>query len=81
MWTPTYHRFLNEAAFLAACDAAGWPRDHENRPAPPPHVQLDIIGPLADPRWHVNAAWHSRGVDPAWVASQITPATPSRAWA
>jgi len=24
MWTETFHCFDNEAAFLAACDAAGW---------------------------------------------------------
>lgn len=81
MWIQTFHRFLNDAAFLAACDAAGWPRDHTNRPEPPPGVVLDIIGPLSDPRLHVNVAWHARDVDAAWTASQIAPATPSRVFA
>ncbi len=48
MWIPTYHRFVSRAAFLAACDAAGWPRDPQaaTRPAPPVGVVLDEIGPL-----------------------------------
>lgn len=81
MWTPTYHRFTDEAAFLAACDAAGWPRDHTNRPAPPPGVALDLIGAMGSPGYHVNAAWHAMDVPAAFTASQITPATPSRVWA
>jgi hypothetical protein len=81
MWTRSCHRFTNEAAFLAACDAAGWPRDHQDRPSPPADVRLDIIGALSDPRWHVNAAWFCRDIDAAWVASEIAPATPSRVWA
>ena len=50
MWTRTCHRFTNEAAFLAACDAAGWPRDHANRPAPP----AALLSPLmarTSPAW------------------------------
>ena len=81
MWTRSCHRFTNEAAFLAACDAAGWPRDHLDRPDPPASVQLDIIGALADPRYHVNASWYCQGVDAAWTASEIVPVTPSRTWA
>lgn len=80
MWTRTYHRFADEPAFLAACDAAGWPRDHQNRPAPPASVALDLVGALASPGYHVNAAWHARAVDAAWTASQIAPATPNRVW-
>jgi hypothetical protein len=81
MWTRTYHQFTTEAAFLAACDAAGWPRDPQGRPMPPRGVALDCIGPLVDPRYHVNAAWHARDPDPAFAASTIAPATPSRVWA
>lgn len=81
MWIRTFHRFTNEVGFLAACDAAGWPRDHQGRPDIPAGVALDIIGPLSDPRFHVNAAWHSRDMDPAFAASAITPATPTRVWA
>lgn len=80
MWTPTYHRFTADADFLAACDAAGWPRNHQNRPQPPIDVALDIIGPLTDPRLHVNAAWYCRDMDAAFSASEITPVSPSRVW-
>jgi hypothetical protein len=49
MWTTTYHRFLNRAAFLAACDAAGWPRGPDNSPMPPEQAALVEIGPLVAP--------------------------------
>jgi hypothetical protein len=95
MWIPTFHRFATEADFLAACDAAGWPRDHRDSPAPPDTVALDIIGPYApapieqecvlipaaiDGRWHVNALWRG-DVPAAWQAAEITPSTPGRAFA
>lgn len=81
MWTRSCHRFADEAAFLAACDAAGWPRDHTDRPSPPADVQLDTIGALGSPGYHVNAAWYCSGVDAAWAASEVVPVTPSRVWA
>ncbi len=74
MWTETFHRFDSEAAYLAACDAAGWPRGLDNAPQPPAGVSLDVVGPAVqppalvgtvitpgavDPRWHVNASWFS----------------------
>lgn len=80
MWTPTFHRFDDRAAFLAACDAAGWPRDHLGEPDPPLTVALDIIGPLAVPGYHVNALWRD-DIDPAWAASQVTPGNPARTFA
>ncbi len=49
MWTTTYHRFLNRAAFLAACDAATWPRGPDNQPIPPNGATLVEIGPLMAP--------------------------------
>jgi hypothetical protein len=97
MWVQGFYRFNSRAAFLAACDAAGWPRDDRNQPAPPAGVELDIVGQLQAPpsivagvaepgevidaRWHVNAAWH--GVEPpeAFAAAAVEPATPSRAFA
>ena len=96
MWTRTFHRFATEAAFLAACDAAGWPRDHLNWPIPPTGVDLDIIGALVDPptvvegrivpgevdaRWHVNASWLGLEVPEAFVAAQVTPTAPTRGFA
>jgi hypothetical protein len=96
MWTRTFHRFDTEAAFLAACDAAGWPRDHRNRPVPPAGVDLDIIGALVDPptmvdgrivpgevdaRWHVNASWLGLEVPEAFAGAQVTPAAPTRSFA
>ncbi len=96
MWTTTYHRFLNRAAFLDACAAADWPVTH-SAPELPHGVALDMVGALigppsigdgdapvageiVDPRFHVNLAWHARNMDPAFAASQIAPATPSRIW-
>jgi hypothetical protein len=46
MWTTTYHRFLNRAAFLAACDATGWPRGLDGKPMPPAGATLVEIGPI-----------------------------------
>ncbi len=94
MWTTTYHRFLNRAAFLDACAAADWPVTH-SAPQLPHGVALDMVGALigppsigdgdapvagevVDPRFHVNLAWHARNMAPAFAASQIAPATPSR---
>jgi hypothetical protein len=96
MWTPGYYRFASRAAFLAACQASGWPVEGST-PVPPPGAVLDEVGPLLSPpqitagvaepgevidaRWHVNAAWH--GVQPpeAFAAAAVEPATPSRAFA
>lgn len=96
MWTPTYHRFASRAAFLAACDAAGWPVEG-NAPVPPSGVVLDEVGPLLAPpqivagvaepgevidaRFHVNAAWHGIAPPAAFAAAEVTPETPSRAFA
>lgn len=92
-----FHRFADEAAFLAACDAAGWARDHLARPVPQDGVALDLIGPWADrptvvdgvitpgavdARWHANALWPAEDAIPAeWAAARITPATPGRVFA
>ena len=46
MWIYSFHRFLNRTAFLDACDAAGFPRDHEGEPELPQSVSLRVIGPL-----------------------------------
>jgi hypothetical protein len=97
MWTPTYHRFTSRAAFLAACEAAGWPLDGA-APQPPQGVAVDELGPLLAPatlgpggapipgevldfRHHVNLAWHAQDMPPAFAASQVLPTTPSRVWA
>jgi hypothetical protein len=97
MWTETYHRFSNEAAFLAACDAAGWARGPDGKPAPPTGVVLDIVGPAVeppvftgalitpgavDPRWHVSACWFSGNALPAsFVAAEVIPERPVRMFA
>ena len=49
MWTTTYHRFLNRAAFLAACDATNWSRGPDSQPMPPDGGTLVEIGPLVAP--------------------------------
>jgi hypothetical protein len=46
MWMTTYHRFLNRAAFLAACHAAGWACPPGRDPEPPQGVAMDMVGPL-----------------------------------
>ena len=97
MWITTCHRFTNRAAFLAACQTAGWicPPGHD--PEPPQGVAVDIVGPIVapaqvgeggvpiageviDPRYHINLAWHGHDPDPAFQASLVVPATPSRGW-
>lgn len=39
-----------------------------------------IAGEVIDPRYHVNLAWHGRDPAPAFQASLVVPATPSRGW-
>jgi hypothetical protein len=94
MWITTYHRFTNRAAFLAACEAAGWAVQH-HEPLLPHGVALDSVGPLIgppsvgdggapipgeviDPRWHVNLAWHAQEVPAAFAESQVAPEAPAR---
>ncbi len=97
MWTETYHRFADETAFLAACDAAGWLRGPGNRSLAPAGVALDVIGPAVeppslvgtlitpgaiDPRWHVSASWFSGTAMPAsFVAAEVIPELPARMFA
>jgi hypothetical protein len=94
-WSPSFHRFASEQAFLDALAALGWSA------ARPPGVALDVIGPLHRPGapagtdpdtggtipdavpvpgWHVNAAWCGDMPAP-FVVSRIEPATPYRVWA
>lgn len=81
MWIATYHRFASRAAFLAACDAAGWGRDplDARQPAPPAGVVLDEIGALIArpdigeggapiPGDVLDARWH---VNAAWHGTEI----------
>ena len=49
MWIPTYHAFPSRAAFLAACDAAGWPRGPDGKPMPPAGATIQEIGPIIGP--------------------------------
>lgn len=94
MWITTYHRFTNRAAFLAACETAGW-AVQAGEPQLPAGVALDIIGPIIgpatvagggapvpgeviDPRHHVNIAWHARDMDPAFAESAVAPEAPGR---
>ena len=39
-----------------------------------------LPGPVLDAGNHVNLAWHARDMDAAFPASQVAPATPTRAW-
>lgn len=94
MWTETFHRFADEAAFLAACDAAGWPSGPDGKTSPPTGVVLDVVGPAVeppvltgtlitpgavDPRWHVSASWFSGTAIPAsFVAAEVIPERPVR---
>jgi hypothetical protein len=96
MWVDKCYRFANRAAFLAACDAAGWPRNAEGQPWPAA-VALDIIGPGVEPPaivdgaavpgavlpgYFVNASWYS-GTDetPEFAAAQIVAEVPLRQFA
>jgi hypothetical protein len=97
MWTETYHRFADESAFLAACDAAGWARGPGGKASPPAGVVLDIVGPAVeppalagtlitsgavDPRWHVSASWFSGTAMPtSFVAAEVIPERPVRMFA
>ena len=97
MWTETFHRFADEAAFLAACDAAGWPRGPDGKTSPPTGVVLDVVGPAVeppvltgtlitpgavDPRWHVAACWFSgAAMPPSFTADEVIPERPVRVFA
>ncbi|MCC6720444.1 MAG: hypothetical protein IT555_21435 [Acetobacteraceae bacterium] len=41
---------------------------------------IPLPGAVMDAGYHVNLAWHAREMDVAFAASQVAPATPSRAW-
>lgn len=97
MWTETFHRFAHEAAFLAACDASGWPRGPDGKASPPADVVLDVVGPAVeppvlagtvitpgaiDPRWHVSASWFSGTAMLAiFAAAEVIPERPVRMFA
>ena len=49
MWIPSYHAFPSRAAFLAACDVAGWPHGPDGKPMPPERATLVEIGPIVAP--------------------------------
>jgi hypothetical protein len=93
MWETSCHRWPSEAAFLAACDAAGWSRGPDRKPVPGDGVVLDVIGPWIerptlvdgvlepcafDPRWHVNVARLGVDVPASFLAATIAPSTPQR---
>jgi hypothetical protein len=94
MWTETYHRFVDEAAFLAACETAGWARGPDGRPTPPEGVVLDVVGPAVEPpslsellvllgkvdlRWRVIVAWFSGTTLPEGFANaEVFPEQPVR---
>lgn len=46
---PNLPAFRSRAAFLAACDAAGWARGPDNKPMPPDRAALQEIGPITAP--------------------------------
>jgi len=97
MWTDTYHRFIDEAAFLAACDSAGWTRGPDSKPAPPEGVVLDVVGPAIEPpaltgtlvtpgavdlSWNVSASWFSgTALPPSIAAAEVIPERPVRMFA
>lgn len=94
MWNESFHRFASEAAFLAARDAAGWPRGPDGKPLSPEGVALDVVGPAMDPpafagtlitqgaidtRWHVNVSWFSgTAMPPSFAAAEVIPGRPIR---
>lgn len=49
MWIETYHRFVDEAAFLAACQTAGWTCPPGQNPELLQGVAVDILGPIVAP--------------------------------
>jgi hypothetical protein len=49
MWITTYHRFLNRAALLEACQVAGWTCPPGRDPELPQGVAIDIVGPIVGP--------------------------------
>lgn len=97
MWTETYHRFENEAAFLGAYDAAGWARAPDGKASPPAGVLLDVVGPAVEPlvltgtlitpgavdwRWYVSASWFSSTAMPLGVAAaEVFQERPARMFA
>lgn len=85
-------RFADEAAFLAAYDAAGWARGPDGKASPPAGVVLDVVGPAVeppvlagtlitpgavDPLWHVSASWFSgTATPPSFAAAEVIPERP-----
>ena len=81
MWAHSYHRFADEAAYMAACEAEGWQFESSTVIAPVT-VALDPIGEIEGeaPGLYVTAAFMG---DPpaAFTATAVTLANPPRVWA
>lgn len=82
MWISTYHRFLNRAAFLAACKDAGWTCPPGRDPEVPHAVAMDIVGTFLGPPKvdtdgmpiageEIDPRYH---VNVAWHAQEMHPA-------
>ncbi len=82
MWITTYHRFTNRAAFLAACQSAGWTFAPGHDPYLPQGVAASIVGPIAAPAQVGSDGMPTAGevIDPryhvnlAWHAQEMDPA-------
>jgi hypothetical protein len=80
MWTYSYHRFADEAAFNAACEAEGWIQ--ADMLVTPSTVALDPLGAIeGEPAgFYVMAAWMS-DQPAAFAASVVVLENPPRVWA
>lgn len=80
MWTYSYHRFADEAAFHAACEAEGWLLDE--LVLTPPTVALDPLGAIVgEPDgYYVMAAFMSE-MPESFSTTAVLLANPPRVWA
>ncbi|MBS7811218.1 hypothetical protein [Roseococcus pinisoli] len=97
MWSYSFHRFIDRAAYEAAIAALGW-----GRGAPTHRVALDVVGAIYTdgavvgedpdigediqeqipvPGWHVNAAWRGIEMPPVFADARVYPETPTREFA
>ena len=81
MWTENFLRFANEATFLAACDAAGWPRGPDDKPMPPDGAALQEVN--GQQGRHTEQAQQAPGMGESHVHGSTAPdgsASSCRAW-
>lgn len=82
MWETTYHRFADQAAYQAACEAASITLDGLGAGGAD-GIAVDAIGSIpGEPAgYYVLARWFSREPPGDFASTVVTLTSPPRVWA